>query len=413
MNTRNFRQVLLGVFLGAIVSLPVFSQPAAPGAGGGGRGAAGGGRGGGGGGRGGVSFTPTQASRLAEMAVPEAISDAVASARIGLARASLTLPADPDAMRAAAADLGMAELAQSMMIADEWARIQPLNLSPEQLAAVITNNGIPRGGNTSPGGTYEYSDYTGYVSLFDGRTLNGWSYEDDAWTIDNGHIQMDTMRKAGQHHIHFTGLPGVSPILRDFDFKVEFVAREGGFNGGVQYRSRLLTGHGPNRSIYDPATMADPLGRPLPAGITNQPAANAAGITGQPWQVSGYQFDITGNNMGSLYEGQGRGVIVNAGEVVQLLPGGLRFVVGRAADDPASYVHPNLGLEGEWNQVHLIIRGNTLVHMLNGHVITVAIDDDPIRRAFQGILSLQCEGGAIWYRNVYLKHFNPIVAPGM
>ena len=171
-------------------------------------------------------------------------------------------------------------------------------------------------------------------------------------------------------------------------------------------RSRLLTGHGPNRSIFDPATIGNPLGAPLPAGITTQPAANAAGIAGQPWQVSGYQFDITGNNMGSLYEGQGRGVIVNAGEVVQLFPGGLRFVIGRAADNPAAYVHPNIGLPGEWNQVEIIARGNTLVHMINGHVITVTTDDDPMRRAFQGILSLQCEGGAIWYRNVYLKHFN-------
>ncbi len=46
--------------------------------------------------------------------------------------------------------------------------------------------------------------------------------------------------------------------------------------------------------------------------------------------------------------------------------------------------------------------------MLNGHVITVTTDEDPMRRAFQGILSLQCEGGAIWYRNVYLKHLDPI-----
>jgi hypothetical protein len=57
----------------------------------------------------------------------------------------------------------------------------------------------------------------------------------------------------------------------------------------------------------------------------------------------------------------------------------------------------------------IIVRGNTLVHVLNGHAITITTDDDPMRRAFQGILSLQCEGGAIWYRNVYLKHLEPIV----
>ena len=45
-----------------------------------------------------------------------------------------------------------------------------------------------------------------------------------------------------------------------------------------------------------------------------------------------------------------------------------------------------------------------MIHMFNGHVISVTIDDDPVARAPMGILSLQLEGnGQIWYRNVYLK----------
>ena len=96
-------------------------------------------------------------------------------------------------------------------------------------------------------------------------------------------------------------------------------------------------------------------------------------------------------------------MIVNSGEIVQLAPGGVKFVIGRAADNPSQYTHENKGLDGEWNQVEIIARGNTLIHILNGHVITVTTDDDPARRAAQGMLSLQCEGGSIWYRNVYLK----------
>jgi hypothetical protein len=62
------------------------------------------------------------------------------------------------------------------------------------------------------------------------------------------------------------------------------------------------------------------------------------------------------------------------------------------------------GLEGEWQQVQIIARGNTLIHMVNGKVISVVVDDNPTFRAFQGILSLQLEGsGQIWYRNVYVK----------
>lgn len=36
--------------------------------------------------------------------------------------------------------------------------------------------------------------------------------------------------------------------------------------------------------------------------------------------------------------------------------------------------------------------------------MSVTVDDDPVARAAQGILSPQLEGsGQIWYRNVYFK----------
>jgi hypothetical protein len=122
--------------------------------------------------------------------------------------------------------------------------------------------------------------------------------------------------------------------------------------------------------------------------------------------VSGYQFDIdSGNNYtGQLYEGQGRGIITPPGAMVELLPGRLSARIGTVADDPKALIKPHQGLAGEWNQIEIVARGNTLVHMLNGKVISVSVDDNPEFRAFQGLLSLQLEGnGQIWYRNVYLK----------
>jgi chorismate-pyruvate lyase len=39
--------------------------------------------------------------------------------------------------------------------------------------------------------------------------------------------------------------------------------------------------------------------------------------------------------------------------------------------------------------------------------MSITVDDDPVARAPQGILSLQLEGsGQIWYRNVHLKPQN-------
>ena len=78
---------------------------------------------------------------------------------------------------------------------------------------------------------------------------------------------------------------------------------------------------------------------------------------------------------------------------------------------PAAAVKPHHGLDGEWQQVQVIARGNTLVHVLNGQVITVTTDDDPAMRALQGIISLQLEGsGQIWYRNVFVRQLDKATA---
>jgi hypothetical protein len=92
------------------------------------------------------------------------------------------------------------------------------------------------------------------------------------------------------------------------------------------------------------------------------------------------------------------------GGIVQLLPSGQNSRIGVAAENPTQFIKPHKGLAGEWNQIQIVARGNTLVHLINGRVITISIDDNPAMRAHQGILSLQLEGsGQIWYRNVYLK----------
>jgi len=250
-----------------------------------------------------------------------------------------------------------------------------------------------------------YDDYTGYVKLWDGQTFNGWEGETDVWSIDNGAVHADTTKTPGQHHLHYVG-PGA--VMKDFDLKVEFRISEMGANGGIQYRSRLLhPAHG--------GSIENPLGKSLPAGVTTLAKAIAAGITaapaggGQapnPWQVSGYQFDLDSGNRytGQLYEGQGRGIVNPPGGVVQLLPDGRNIRIGTAAENPVQFVKAHKGLAGEWQQVQVIARGNTLVHIINGQVITISIDDNPSARANQGILSLQLEGsGQIWYRNVYVK----------
>ena len=299
----------------------------------------------------------------------------------------------------------------------------------------------------------------------------------DVWSIVDGLLHADTTKTPGQHHIHYTG-PGA--VMRDFTLKVEVKLSATGANGGIQYRSRLLhPAHG--------GSIADPLGKPLPANITTMAQAVAAGITaapaprgggrarrwrggnapvrgnarrrqcagrrtrtcrwrrarrrgvlprrprrtlrrrsrqsrrrlppagrgsaparatGNPWQVSGYQFDLDSANQytGQLYEGQGRNIITAPGTIGMLLPGNCKILLGKLPGDAKAAIKPHQGLDGEWQQIEIIVRGNTMIHMINGQVMSITVDDDPVARAPQGILSLQLEGsGQIWYRNVYLK----------
>ena len=122
--------------------------------------------------------------------------------------------------------------------------------------------------------------------------------------------------------------------------------------------------------------------------------------------MSGYQFDLDSANQftGQLYEGQGRNIITSPGTIGMLLPGNCKILLGKVSGDAKAAIKPHQGPAGEWQQVEIIVRGNTMTHIINGQVMSITIDDDPAARAPQGILSLQLEGsGQIWYRNVYLK----------
>ena len=319
------------------------------------------------------------------------------------------------------------------------------------------------GGFAAPTTLTPYDDYTGFTRIFDGQTFTNWDGERDVWSIVDGMLHADTTKTPGQHHIHYRG-PGA--VMRDFTLKVEVKLSETGANGGVQYRSRLLhPAHGgsmadplvtplpPTVTTMDeavaagltaaPGNRAGGAGRPGGAAAPGArgamaargggasaapaaPAANpcvgqvgappapagrggtgtAAAATGNPWQVSGYQFDLDSNNQytGQLYEGQGRNIITAPGTIGMLLPGGCKILLGRLPGDAKTAIKPHRGLDGDWQQLEIVVRGNMMVHVLNGEVMSVTIDDDPAARAPQGILSLQLEGsGQIWSRNVFLR----------
>ncbi len=404
----------------------------------------GGGRGGGGPDPGALSVVQ-QLALNRELTIPSAITAAQTAAAAALVKASLTLPVDTAEIAVKAQALADAELALAIARAAGFERaqkaLQPLNAA--QIAAYARGAGAGGAGRGAGGGragvsaTWEttYYDRTGFVQLFDGKTLNGWEGEAGKWDVQDGAIHRHQTLEPknfvdfGQYHLHY------KEVFTDFDLKVEFKIRSG--NAGIQYRGRLESGiraqageplreaaGGGGGGVAIPlrnvaAAIADPLGKPLPANIKTLDDALEAGLlpkgppygngTGHPWQVSGYQFDIydspTGN-VGALYEGQGRGFSANPGEVVYLTAdasnNAVKTILGRTSDLTA----PQYYKQGDWNQIEIIARGNTLIHMLNGKVFCVVIDDDAGRRALKGIISLQLEGPAdneVWYRNIWLK----------
>jgi hypothetical protein len=43
----------------------------------------------------------------------------------------------------------------------------------------------------------------------------------------------------------------------------------------------------------------------------------------------------------------------------------------------------------DWNDMQVIARGNTLIQMINGHVMSALIDDDKAGRKMDGLIGIQ------------------------
>jgi hypothetical protein len=50
---------------------------------------------------------------------------------------------------------------------------------------------------------------------------------------------------------------------------------------------------------------------------------------------------------------------------------------------------------GDWNQYEVIADGNTLIHILNGHVMAVLVDNDPTFSQSKGLIGFEIEGGGV------------------
>ena len=64
---------------------------------------------------------------------------------------------------------------------------------------------------------------------------------------------------------------------------------------------------------------------------------------------------------------------------------------------------------GDWNDMEVIARGNTLIQLINGHVMSALIDDDKANRKLDGLIGIQLHvtqaGEKVEARNIRIKIF--------
>jgi hypothetical protein len=207
-------------------------------------------------------------------------------------------------------------------------------------------------------------DEAGFSSIFDGKTLQGWEGDPKYWRVENGclvgEVTPETLLKQNSFIIWRGGTTG------DFELKTDFrVSAQG--NSGINYRSEE--------------------------------------IRGTQFALRGYQFDIDGAKKytGQNYEEKGRTFLAMRGDTSRIDSDRKARIIGSVGGKDAL---AEFQKDGDWNECHLIVRGNVMTHLLNGQVTSIVIDDDVKNRKMNGLLGVQVHVGPpmkIEYRNMRLK----------
>jgi len=211
-------------------------------------------------------------------------------------------------------------------------------------------------------------DSTVFIDIFDGKTFNGWKADTSVWHIENGcfvgEVTANKQIQTNSFLIYTNSQAG------DFEFKAQFKISKGG-NSGVNYRSEEL--------------------------------ANI------PYALKGYQADIDGENVytGQNYEERGRGFLAMRGQ---------NAVINNSTD---SFIIKSIGnsdslkskiIVDDWNEIHLIVKGNNMQHYINGILMSETTDNDASSSKLSGLIGLQVHVSKemkVAYKNIQLKIEKP------
>jgi type 1 glutamine amidotransferase len=203
-----------------------------------------------------------------------------------------------------------------------------------------------------------------FKPIFDGRKLDGWkSPEMSYWSVKDGAItgRSTEQNPCKSNQFLVWQLGGVD----DFELKLRYrIIGTPAANSGIQIRSRLEEdGH-----------------------------------------AVGYQADIdlAGQYAGALYDERGREMLANRGQKTIIGPDGqMTFNPLGDADALMSNIK-----KGDWNDYHIIARGNHIVLKINDQVTAEVFDNNVEQREMSGVLALQLHAGppmTIQFKDIQMK----------
>jgi hypothetical protein len=250
--------------------------------------------------------------------------------------------------------------------------IRGLVLAGGLLCSLAAQQGPPPGG---PPRNFDLSkivpklEETGFTQIFDGKSLESWDCDADFWRAEGGEIIGETKPDHQPKQNIFCIWRGGNPA--DFELRLQYKLTGETGNSGIQYRSVEL-----------PEVAK--------------------------WVLKGYQADIDGKEMftGQVYEERLRGFLALRGQISYVGDGKkVGWLGSLGSSDELKGVIKN----GDWNDLDIIARGNTLVQLINGRVMSVVIDDDKANRKMDGEIGIQLHvtkaAMKIETRNIRIKNF--------
>ena len=212
------------------------------------------------------------------------------------------------------------------------------------------------------------ADEDGFVSLFNGKDLTGWTGNPAIWSVQDGALTGITAADGPAKLTYNQFLICDQDVPGNFVLKFDYWITNPG-NSGIQYRSWV-----------------------------NQEE-------GKPFSVGGYQADFDG---GAIYSGivfgEGfRGILAQRGTTAKIDDDHSPVETARFAADED--LKAAVAIEG-WNSYEVIADGFLFIHKINGRVMSVLADNDKESRRDDGVLAIQVHVGPpmkVQVKNIRIK----------